>query len=423
MDLAPETLPKPTQHDAAGHTTSIWQLGLSLVGLSLFWGAALVIAMVGLLQLFSRTASPADALSLFLMSGGLLLCGILLLPSASFALLNIQGRPRSKGISLPNKLSPTILILIIPLVLLLGYWASKLDTLAWLLLPLLHIFAIGLPILLLVYIALHCLPSASPQRNWGVFASGLTLGPMLIFFIEIMALVAILIIWIIWLALRPDLVEQLYILTEKLQDTTYLSEDVLEILGPYLFKPMVVFAMFSFGAVIIPLIEEAIKPIGVWLLVGSPLTPALGFTAGALSGAGYALLESLALSSAGGEDWLAVVVARAGTAGIHILTTALMGWALANAWQKGSYMRLGLVYVLAVLVHGLWNGLTLLVVLGDFSNFYLVEGTHPMISQLFIFAPYGLIIIALISYLALFLVNKKLQLNEDHPSNSQNVVL
>ena len=33
---------------------------------------------------------------------------------------------------------------------------------------------------------------------------------------------------------------------------------------------------------------------------------------------------------------------------------------MASAWQKKSYFRLGLAYLAAVLVHGLWNGLLIL---------------------------------------------------------------
>jgi hypothetical protein len=418
MESTPET-PTTTTQNTTLHRTSIWQFILSLVGLFLFWSAAMGIALVGLLQLIRRTTSPMEALPLFLMVGGLLLCGFLILPSAGYALMHIKGRPKAKGISLPNILRPTLLILIFPLILLLGYAISGLETLAWLFLPILHVIAIGLPVLWLVYIALHGLPWTSPQRNWGVFASGLTLSPIMIFILEALALLVIFVVWIIWLSLRPDLAEELYVLAERLQDPTYLPEDVLHLLGPYLAKPAVIFGIFAFGAVLVPLIEEAIKPIGVWLLVGSSLSPAFGFAAGALSGAGYALVESLALSSTGGEDWLVVVIARAGTAGIHILTTALMGWALAIAWQEGRYLRLGMTYLLAVAIHSLWNGLTLITVVGNLTNFNSINADFGLLPQLSSLAPYGLGMLSLISFLSLFAFNKALRVNQEYKANSQ----
>ncbi len=107
------------------------------------------------------------------------------------------------------------------------------------------------------------------------------------------------------------------------------------------------------------MIEEALKPIGVWLLFGRRLTPAAGFAAGALSGAGYALIESLALTSSG-EAWSSLVLARTGTSAVHILTAGLTGWALVLAWQKRRFLPLLLAYLCAVMIHGLWNGLTLM---------------------------------------------------------------
>jgi hypothetical protein len=41
-----------------------------------------------------------------------------------------------------------------------------------------------------------------------------------------------------------------------------------------------------------------------------------------------------------------------------------MGWALAQAWQNGAYFRLGLTYLIASGLHGLWNTLGVLYGLG-----------------------------------------------------------
>jgi len=116
------------------------------------------------------------------------------------------------------------------------------------------------------------------------------------------------------------------------------------------------------------MIEEVFKPVGAWLLVGRRMTPAEGFAAGALSGAGYALFESLMLSG-GGESWMWIVLGRAGTAVLHIITSSLMGWALVQAWTHARFLRLGLVYLAAVLVHGTWNAVVIV-------NAYLTLSTE-----------------------------------------------
>jgi hypothetical protein len=66
------------------------------------------------------------------------------------------------------------------------------------------------------------------------------------------------------------------------------------------------------------------------------------------------------LASSGGEEWATLVFARLGTGVIHSLTAGLTGWALALAWGKRRYLQLVLTYLGAVLIHGLWNGLTIL---------------------------------------------------------------
>ena len=121
---------------------------------------------------------------------------------------------------------------------------------------------------------------------------------------------------------------------------------------------MVIYAGLAFFAVLVPLLEEAIKPIGVWLLCGRRLTPGQGFAAGVLSGAGFALMETLGYSSATVDNWLGITLARAGTGVMHITTTALVSWALASTWKDGRYVRVFLTYLAAVIIHGVWNSLT-----------------------------------------------------------------
>ena len=103
---------------------------------------------------------------------------------------------------------------------------------------------------------------------------------------------------------------------------------LLDQLETYLMQPSTLYIALLFGALIVPLLEELFKPIGVWLLVGRKPSPAQGFAAGLLSGAGYALFENFSLGASAGEDWAMVVVARIGTSLIHIVTAGLMGWAL-----------------------------------------------------------------------------------------------
>jgi RsiW-degrading membrane proteinase PrsW (M82 family) len=112
----------------------------------------------------------------------------------------------------------------------------------------------------------------------------------------------------------------------------------------------------------VPLIEEALKPLGLWLLARRSLSPAEGFAIGLLSGAGFALTESLGYASAGlqaeSQGWAIIVLARAGTAMMHITTAGMVGWGMASAWSKKGIYRLVIGYLGAVLIHSLWNMIT-----------------------------------------------------------------
>jgi hypothetical protein len=108
------------------------------------------------------------------------------------------------------------------------------------------------------------------------------------------------------------------------------------------------------------MIEEILKPLGVWFLAGQKLTPTQGFVFGILSGAGFGLFENLGNTSSGGAAWAILASTRISTLLLHCFTAGLVGWALASAWSQRRYLRLGISYILAVLVHGLWNGMAVL---------------------------------------------------------------
>lgn len=210
------------------------------------------------------------------------------------------------------------------------------------------------------------------------------------------------------------MLDELSILADRLRQAGNSPQLIAHIISPYLKDPLVIFSAFTFAAVIVPLIEEAIKPLGVWFLAGSRLTPAEGFTAGILCGAGYALVESLTLSADSGNDWVSLVFARIGTAVVHILTSGLTGWALASAWREKRYFRLGVTYLGAVLLHGLWNGLTMLIVIADLSLPAAQLG-QDLLSQAYQIVPYGLVGLAIAGLATLLWINVRLRRTTDSP--------
>ena len=149
---------------------------------------------------------------------------------------------------------------------------------------------------------------------------------------------------------------------------------------------------------------ELASPAQAYLFVGAESVGkhhvALRFAAGLLSGAGYALFENFSLGASAGDDWAMIVVARIGTSLIHIVTTGLMGWALALAWKEKRYMRLGVSYLAAVFIHGLWNSTVILtagteifgtnIMLPDFARF--ISAGAPLVFAVLVLGSFVLLL-------------------------------
>jgi hypothetical protein len=395
-----DSSPLPRQAQEPLHWPSILQFVSSVLTLFGLWGSALGLVVIGLIE--SSEASHA----FYLMAAGLILSGFLVLPSLVFSGLRLAGRPVKGGLHF-GLFRPTLLIFLLPLILLAGNWSTNQTGIGRLILPVVHVLAIGLPVWWIAYLALRNLPLGSLQRRWGVFTSGLILGPVLILVLETLALIVFGMIAVLVITTHPDLLNEWLHLSGNLRGLQTSPQEALDVLGPVMNRPGVLYAVLAFGAGVVPLIEEIIKPVGVWLLAGRSLSPAAGFAAGALSGAGYALFESLALSSST-NDWLYLVVARIGTAAVHILTSALTGWALVLAWREKRYLRLGAVYLLAVLIHASWNALSLMASFGAFTDGSVENFLAPFLGWLNENVSYGLGLLTIASFTALIWANHRL---------------
>ena len=389
---------------------SILQLAFSiLVASNLFPLAAFLLAR-GLRNWISQ-GKPGGATSDFLFAVGLVLCGLLLLPSAYFALLNLIDRPIPVVLNRsPAFWRVAILILVLfvlPASLVIGGLVVRNPKFTWMILPFMHVLATGIPILFVVSIGLRGFTMDSPRRLWGLFGAGLALGPLLIFLIESLFVVAVIVLVIIYVSSQPSLVADLSRLVTRLRFSSPSQEELVLILQPYLTNPAVVFSLFSILAGLIPLIEEILKPVGMVFLIGRSMTPSQGFSAGILSGAGYALCESI-FRVGPGSEWLTITIARSGTGAIHILATGLVGLGLAYAWGQGKYLRLGILLITAMSIHGLWNALSLL----SSAAVLLPAGqanTYGLIGFLANASPYGLVIESLVCIVLIGWINLMLR--------------
>lgn len=305
-------------------------------------------------------AGPFDLLSIHLRTAGLILVAALLLPSLAFSFLRIVGapvrveRPWLAGRSYWAALGGVALVWF--LAWLLSTQVFKGAGPSWSLAPPLYLLVTGLPVAFWFLLAAHGLTVGSAQRRWGLLAATLAGSTLVIIVVELLAMVAILILAAGVLASRPDWAAQVNQLARQLSNMQIDPETLTRILTPYLTQPWVVYLALALVSGLIPLIEEALKPLAVWILASRRPTPSEGFVAGLICGAGFALFESLGmLSTFSGDTWPAMALGRAGTDLLHMTTSSLLGWALASAWQNQKYWRLWLAYLGAVAAHGLWN--------------------------------------------------------------------
>ena len=247
------------------------------------------------------------------------------------------------------------LILCAGIPIIVGYFVTGIENINWFALPLLTIPAVLVPIILLLGLGMKSIGLGPRWRVWGIFGMGMTIGPLVLFFMELIILVFIFVIFVLVVASQPDLNRDVQFLAEQIQRVEGEPEALLDLMLPYIFKPQVVALLLMFFSGVAPLVEELFKPLGVWLFAGKLESPAQGFALGALSGGAFALVETFG-SSAQAMDWAGLVGARIATGLMHILSTALMGWGIALVWRERKYLMLMLAYSGSFLLHSVWNG-------------------------------------------------------------------
>lgn len=366
-------------------------------------GLAALYGVQGILMLVQDQAVRATPL--LITASGTVARLLMLVPAAYYALARITGlRPRH----LPTEAVPSWSIAALwGGALAAGVLTVRANFDAPFLIPILSAVVSVLPIWLILRVALRGLDVGSDLRRWGTLSLGMTAGPLLISILEVVLFLAIALAAGIYLVATPGLRETVQQLAARLANASN-EQAQLNLLLPYLLSPRVVFLVILSVCVLTPIVEEALKPIAVWLGAGMITSPAQGFALGALCGAGFALFENLAAAATGGMDWTLVVTLRIGTAIMHIANAGLMGWALVGAWRERRLLRLAIVYAGAILVHGLWNFLAL-----AYGMSSLPTALGMAAEELSLSAPYALpamVLLASIMFAALIVMNRRLQL-------------
>ena len=121
--------------------------------------------------------------------------------------------------------------------------------------------------------------------------------------------------------------------------------------------------VFLIIAVIGPVVEETVKPLGVALYMGRVRSAVEAFTLGMAAGIGFALVETVGYIGSGYQDWLSVALMRTGSSLLHGFGAGMvaLGWYyLVHRKQGGSVLIAVLCWLYAVFQHLVWNGTTVL---------------------------------------------------------------
>ena len=253
----------------------------------------------------------------------------------------------------------TLIVLAAGLSILVGSWIGTVQSVNWLVLPLLTIPAAVLPLGLLFGLGTRDLPLGSRWQTWSLLGLGMTLIPFILLILEVVIALILFFGVMVYLITQPELIYRLQGISQQILTVGPQSDEARELLSPFLTKPGVILMALLYTALLVPAVEELFKPLGVWLLGSKLDSPAQGFALGALSGASYALIETIGVSGQGGE-WASLLFTRIGTGLLHITTSALMGAAIVAAIRQRRYLRLLGTYLLAVTLHGLWNSSAIL---------------------------------------------------------------
>lgn len=386
---------------------SLLQFIFSALGGLLAWVLAASSAFVGVLEWLAEGRLTQENSSLFLSAASFFFVGLVLLPSAWLALKRLRGESGefpSRLRKFATRFQKNSMLFFFPL-LILGSYSGRSEGAAWFLFPFTHLLAASVVVIWFVSLATRKLDSGSAQRNWGAFGSGLSLSPILALGAEILVGLFFLFLAILYFGVKPDLLLEL----ERLLDlAAFNSNDpaaILPALEPLLSDSVLLFMILGFVALAVPLIEELLKPIAVWLLLGRSLSPADGFVVGVLGGAGFALFENLTLGAIS-ENWLFIFSARIGTTAMHIFTAGLTGWAIVTAKNEKRYLLLLGSYALSVGLHSLWNSM---VVLGSFASLGMLSGASLLPPHLAFSSWLVLLVLAVGSMILLRKSNQRLQ--------------
>ncbi len=348
------------------HLPSLLGSLLFITAALLFLATSLLMGITSLSTFFTNRSIEAQGTIIMAVTGmeGLILLAATFISIQKF--LHKESAEKDSSFSITG-LQIVICLIVTGAVIFIGEQISENAQVNWFILPVLTIPVVILPIIVTLGLGVRKLPLGPRWQSWNVVGLGMTLAPFVLVFLEVFAMMFILIFVIAFVVSQPELIAEMQQLSRQLYLLDPQSQAARDLLMPLVTKPGVLAVALGYFSLIVPLLEELFKPLGVWIFSRQLTGPAQGFALGALSGAAYALIETLGVS-AQTTDWATLLFTRIGTDLLHITTSALMGAAIVGAVQGRKYLQLLGTYILSISLHGLWNALAILFtfsILGD----------------------------------------------------------
>jgi hypothetical protein len=262
---------------------------------------------------------------------------------------------RDSSLFVPRRVR--LLIALYGLAVLAGHLVLSRDLLTPLTFPPLHVAATVLPPLTVLWLVGGALRARTRWRDIDLqLGSGAFLSTGLAFLLELVVVVSVLISVLAVLMLIPSGLDHLQAFLDHMRDPAWLQDP--SGWEPLARSPLVVALALLIAAVAVPMIEEAVKTVGVGLASYRRPELAEAFLWGLAGGVGFSLAEGMLNTTSDLESWAAIVLLRVGATMLHCVTGGLMGIAWFALLAHRNWLRALAIYIASVAFHGTWNALT-----------------------------------------------------------------
>ena len=395
------------------HWPSLLILILLAISVMFVFLIALALCIGSIVNLVSNDGDPAGQMISAFAYGFEM---VILLVCAWFVLQKTMGREQADlPFKFPFAMWQVIAILgLVGISVLVGGIVAyvKIVWLSWIVLPLLTVLVITPPIWLLLGLGANKIELGSRWHVFGALGLGLSIGPFVMIMLEVVMLVVVVCVGIFVIAVQQPALFQEVTNLENIVELQKNQEAILKLVAPFISNPSVVAIMLGYISLIVPMIEELLKPLGVWIFAKKIDSPAQGFAMGLLGGAAFALIESLNASGDGSASWPFIVSVRTMTSLLHVTTSGLVGWAIVSAFKEKRSIRFFTAYFGAVTLHGVWNACAVGVGLSTIGE------SIGKPEWLFNYAPAtlcGMIVLAIGMFSILITANKRLRIVSPAP--------